>query len=205
MIDRKSELPIVRQCDALGLCRSAHYQPRPQSEADLRLMRALDELHLQHSFLGARKLAHLLKREGFAVGRRHVGTLMQLMGIEPLYRKRRTSLPQKGDKIYPYLLGASEIERPNQVWAADITYLPMARGFAYLVAILDLASRKVLAFRVSNALSADFCVEALEQALAKYGTPEIFNTDQGAQFTAGAFTSVLEAKGIRISMDGKGY
>jgi putative transposase len=132
MIERKSELPIVRQCDALGLCRSAlYYQPRPQSEADLRLMRALDELHLQHPFLGARKLAHLLKREGFAVGRRHVGTLMQLMGIEPLYRKRRTSLP-------------------------------MARGFAYLVAILDLASRKVLAFRVSNALSADFCVEALE-------------------------------------------
>jgi putative transposase len=128
MIDRKSELPIVRQCDALGLCRSAlYYQPRPQSAADLRLMRALDELHLAHPFLGARKLAHLLKREGFAVGRRHVGTLMQLMGIEPLYRKRRTSLPQKGHKIYPYLLGASEIERPNQVWAADISVLQQHR------------------------------------------------------------------------------
>jgi putative transposase len=205
MIDRNSALPIVRQCDALGLCRSAlYYQPRPLSEADLRLIRALDELHLQHPFLGARKLAQLLTREGFALGRRHVGTLMRLMGIEPLYRKRRTSLPQKGHKIYPYLLGAVAIERPNQVWSADITYLPMARGFAYLVALLDLASRKVLAFRVSNALSGDFCVEALEEALAKYGPPEIFNTDQGAQFTAEAFTSVLGAKGIRISMDGKG-
>ncbi len=205
MIERKRELPIVRQCDALGLSRSGfYYQPRAQSEADLRLMRALDELHLEHPFLGARKLAHLLKREGFALGRRHVGTLMRLMGIEPLYRKPRTSLPQKGHKIYPYLLGAVAIERPNQVWSADITYQPMARGFVYLVALLDLASRKVLAFRVSNALSADFCVEALEEALAKYGPPEIFNTDQGAQFTAEAFTSVLEGKGIRISMDGKG-
>jgi putative transposase len=143
----------MRQCELLGLCRSSlYYHPKPVSEADLALMRRIDELHLKHPFLGARRLARMLQREGIEVGRRHVGTLMQLMGIEAIYRKRRTSIPDKGHKIYPYLLGTVAIERPNQVWAADITYLPMAQGFAYLVAILDLYSRKVLSFRISNAL-----------------------------------------------------
>jgi putative transposase len=174
------------------------------SVSDLALMRALDELHLKHPFLGARKLAQMLKNDGYAVGRRHVGTLMHLMGIEAIYRKKRTSIPGKGHKIYPYLLGNVTLERPNQAWAADITYLPMAQGFAYLVAILDLYSRKVLAFRVSNALSADFCIEAVEEALTRYGAPEIFNTDQGGQFTTEEFTKPLEARGVRVSMDGKG-
>ena len=195
----------MRQCELLGLCRSSlYYQPQPVSEADLALMRRIDELHLEHPFLGARKLARMLERYGIEVGRRHVGSLMRLMGIEAIYRKRRTSLPGAGHKVYPYLLATLAIERPNQVWAADITYLPMAKGFAYLVAILDLHSRKVLAFRVSNAMSTDFCVEALQEALARYGAPEIFNTDQGAQFTAEAFTQPLAAKGVRVSMDGKG-
>ena len=195
----------MRQCELLGLCRSSlYYHPKPVSQADLALMRRIDELHLKHPFLGARRLARMLQREGIEVGRRHVGTLLQLMGIEAIYRKRRTSIPDKGHKIYPYLLGTVAIERPHQVWAADITYLPMAKGFAYLVAILDLYSRKVLSFRVSNAMSTDFCVEALEEALTRYGAPEIFNTDQGSQFTAEDFTQPLEARGVRVSMDGKG-
>ena len=195
----------MRQCELLDLCRSSlYYQPKPVSPADLRLMRRIDELHLAHPFLGARRLARMLEREGIEVGRRHVGSLMRLMGIEAIYRKKRTSLPGKGHKVYPYLLGSVAIERPNQVWAADITYLPMAKGFAYLVAILDLYSRKVLSFRVSNAMSTDFCVEALQEALTRYGAPEIFNTDQGAQFTAEDFAAVLLAKGVQVSMDGKG-
>jgi putative transposase len=196
---------ILRQCELLGLCRSGlYYHPQPVAPADLALMRRLDELHLAHPFLGARKLARLLQREGVKVGRRHVGSLMHLMGIEAIYRKKRTSIAAQGHKIYPYLLANVAIERPNQVWATDITYVPMAQGFAYLVAILDLYSRKVLSFRVSNAMSTDFCVEALEEALTRYGTPEIFNTDQGAQFTAEDFTAVLLAKGVRVSMDGRG-
>ena len=198
-------MTILRQCELLDVCRSSlYYQPKPVSAADLALMRRIDALHLAHPFLGARKLARLLQREGIEVGRRHVGTLMRLMGIEAIYRKKRTSIAAKGHKIYPYLLAGVAIERPNQVWATDITYVPMAQGFAYLVAILDLYSRKVLSFRVSNAMSTDFCVEALEEALTRYGTPEIFNTDQGAQFTAEDFTAVLLAKGVRVSMDGKG-
>ncbi len=195
----------MRQCELLDLCRSSlYYQPQPMSQADLALMRALDELHLKYPFLGARRLAQMLKRVGFDVGRRHVGTLMRLMGIEAIYRKPRTSIPAKGHKIYPYLLRGVTIERPSQAWAADITYLPMAKGFAYLVAILDLYSRKVLAFRVSNALSAEFCVEALEEALTRFGTSEIFNTDQGSQFTDEDFIEPLQAQGVRVSMDGKG-
>jgi putative transposase len=195
----------MRQCELLDVCRSSlYYQPKPVSPADLALMRRIDELHLAHPFLGARRLARMLERSGLKVGRRHVGSLMALMGIEAIYRKRRTSLPAQGHKIYPYLLTNVTIERPNQVWATDITYVPMAQGFAYLVAILDLYSRKVLSFRLSNAMSTDFCVEALEAALARYGAPDIFNTDQGAQFTAEAFTEVLLAKGVRVSMDGKG-
>ena len=205
MIERESELSIIRQCELLGLCRSSlYYRPQPVSAADLALMRRIDELHLEYPFLGARKLARMLTREGVAVGRRHVGSLMRLMGIEAIYRKKRTSLPGTGHQVYPYLLGNLAIERPNQVWAADITYLPMAQGFAYLVAILDLYSRKVLSFRVSNALATEFCVEALQEALARYGAPEIFNTDQGSQFTDEDFTAPLANKKIRISMDGKG-
>lgn len=198
-------MTITRQCKLLELCRSSfYYQPKPVSPADLALMRRLDELHLAHPFLGARRLARVLQREGVPVGRRHVGSLMRLMGLAPIYRRKRTSLPGKGHKIYPYLLGGLALERPNQVWAADITYVPMAQGFAYLVAIVDLYSRKTLAFRVSNALATDFCVEALQEALARYGVPEIFNTDQGSQFTAEEFTTVLLAKGVRVSMDGQG-
>jgi len=195
----------MRQCELLDLCRSSlYYHPKPVLPADLALMRRLDELHLAHPFLGARRLARMLERCGIEVGRRHVGSLMRLMGLEAIYRKQRTSLPGKGHQVYPYLLGGVAIERPNQVWATDITYVPMAQGFAYLVAIVDLFSRKVLAFRVGNALASDFCVEALQEALARYGTPEIFNTDQGSQFTAEEFTAVLLAKGVRVSMDGKG-
>ena len=195
----------MRQCELLDMCRSSlYYQSKPVSPRDLTLMRRIDELHLAHPFLGARRLARMLQREGFKVGRCHVGSLMRLMGIEAIYRKKRTSIPAKGHQIYPYLLAGVAIERPNQAWATDITYVPMAKGFAYLVAILDLYSRKVLSFRVSNALTTDFCVEALEEALTRYGVPEIFNTDQGSQFTAEDFTKVLLAKGVRVSMDGKG-
>ena len=196
---------MVRQCELLDVCRSGlYYRPKPVSKEDLKLMRRIDELHLAHPFLGARRLARMLQREGVEVGRRHVGTLMHLMGIEAIYRKKRTSIPGQGHKIYPYLLAGLAIERPNQVWAADLTYLPMAQGFAYLVAILDVQSRKVLSFRVSNAMTSEFCVEALQEALARYGTPEIFNTDQGSQFTDEDFTKILLAKGVRVSMDGKG-
>lgn len=195
----------MRQCELLDVCRSSlYYQPQPVAEADLTLMRHIDGLHLAHPFLGARRFARMLQREGMKVGRRHVGSLMHLMGIEAIYRKKRTSIAAKGHKIYPYLLANVAIERPNQVWATDITYVPMAQGFAYLVAILDLYSRKVLSFRVSNALTSEFCVEALQEALRGYGVPEIFNTDQGSQFTDEEFTKVLLAKGVRVSMDGKG-
>ena len=158
----------MRQCELLDVCRSSlYYQAKPVSPADLWLMRRIDELHLAHPFLGARRLARMLQREGLKVGRDHVGTLMRLMGIEAIYRRKRTTIPQKGHKIYPYLLGNVAIERPNQAWAADITYLPMAKGFAYLVAILDLYSRKVLSFRVSNAMTSEFCVEALQGTTAR--------------------------------------
>jgi putative transposase len=195
----------MRQCELLDLSRSSvYYQPQPISPADLALMRRIDELHLAHPFFGSRRLARMLQRAGVAVGRLHVATLMRLMGIEAIYRKKRTSIPAQGHKIYPYLLRDVQIERPNQVWATDITYLPMAKGFAYLVAIVDLYSRKVLAWRVSNVMTTQFCLEALQEALSRYGTPEIFNTDQGSQFTAEDFTAPLLAKGVRVSMDGKG-
>jgi len=195
----------MRQCELLDLCRSSvYYRPKPLSAADLALMRRIDELHLAHPFFGSRRLAQMLKRQGIKAGRLHVATLMHLMGIEAIYCKKRTTIPEKGHTIYPYLLRDVQIERPNQVWAADITYLPMAKGFAYLVAIVDLYSRKVLAWRVSNAMSSEFCVEALQEALTRYGGPEIFNTDQGSQFTDCDFTAPLLAKGVRVSMDGKG-
>jgi len=207
MIKPEHDLPVVRQCELLGLARStAYYQPLPASEADLALMRRIDELHLKWPFLGARRLRDLLNTDGFEVGRKHVGTLMRKMGIVTLYRKPRTSAPGSGatHRVYPYLLRQLVIERPNQVWATDITYIPMAKGFLYLVAIMDWASRRVLAWRTSNTLTSDFCVEALQEAITRYGTPEIFNTDQGAQFTSLDFTQALESRGVRISMDGKG-
>jgi putative transposase len=205
MIDRGAKLSVARQCELLELNRSGvYYTPRPVPEEDLRLMRRIDEIHLQHPYYGARRIAMQLAREGLDVGRLHVRTLMRRMGIEALYRKSRTSILGRQASIYPYLLGDLRIDRANQVWASDITYIPMARGFMYLVAIMDIASRRVLAFRLSNTLNAEFCVAALEEALARYGAPEIFNTDQGAQFTSEAWLQVLKTAGVRISMDGKG-
>jgi len=205
MIERGTKVPVKRQAQLLDLSRSSvYYQPRPISERDLGLMRRIDELHLEAPFYGSRKLAEQLKREGHDVGRRHVRTLMQRMGIEALYRKPRTSIPAPGAQIYPYLLNGVVIDRPNQVWASDISYLPMAHGFMYLVAILDVASRKVLAWRLSNTLTADFCAEALGEAMHKFGRPEIFNTDQGSQFTSEEWITPLKAAGVAISMDGKG-
>jgi len=205
MIDRGGKLAVKRQAQLLDLSRSSvYYRPRPVSVQDLQWMRRIDELHLEAPFFGARKLAAQIRREGHRIGRRHVRTLMRRMGIEALYRRPRTSIPARGATIYPYLLEGVAIERPNQVWASDLTYLPMAHGFLYLMAILDVASRRVLAWRLSNTMSAGFCVEALEEALANFGPPEVFNTDQGSQFTSEDWTTPLKAAGVAISMDGKG-
>ena len=205
MIDRTHSLPVTRQCQLLGLNRSSvYYQPAGVSDADLRLMRRIDEMHLKRPFYGSRRIRDWLQDEGVAINRKRVQRLMRPMGITALYPKANSSRPEKGHKIYPNLLKGLEIDRPNQVWAADICYVPMARGFVYVVAIMDWYSRKVLAWRVSNTMDTYFCVEALEEAISRYGAPEIFNTDQGAQFTSEAFTDVLKAADIRISMDGKG-
>ena len=205
MIDRAHDLPIGKQAEVLNISRSSvYYLPRPVSDADLALMRRLDRLHLEFPFAGSRMLRGLLAAEGSKIGRRHVKTLMRRMGIEALYRRPRTSKPEPGHKIYPYLLRGIEIARPNQVWAMDVTYIAMARGFVYLAVVLDWFSRRVLSWRVSITMEAAFCVETLEDALARHGKPEIFNTDQGSQFTGAAFTSVLIKNGIAISMDGKG-
>ncbi len=205
MIDRNHELPLSRQCEILQLARStAYYQPQPISTEDLALMRRIDELHLEMPYAGARMLSRILKREGKSIGRKRVKTLMQRMGIQALYRKPNTSKPHPEHKIYPYLLRNLEISRPNHVWAADITYIPMKRGYIYLFVVLDWASRRVLSWRLSNTLTTDFCVEAVEEAIARYGKPEIFNTDQGSQFTSQEFTELLKGHDIRISMDGKG-
>jgi len=205
MIDPKHELPVTRQAELVGISRAAvYYVPRPVSEADLALQRRIDCLHLEHPFAGSRLLKKLLRREGIEVGRKHVATLMRRMGIEALYRKKNTSKPHPEHVIYPYLLRNVAIERPNQVWALDITYIPMRRGFVYFSAVMDWASRRILAFRLSNTLTADFCVEALEEAMARHGRPEIVNTDQGSQFTSLEFIETLKGRGIAISMDGKG-
>jgi putative transposase len=205
MIDRSHALPLTRQAEALGISRgSVYYTPRPVSASDLALMRRMDELHLDYPFAGSRMLRDLLVAEGFPVGRLHVATLMKRMGIEALYRKPNTSKPAPGHTVYPYLLRKLPVTRPNQVWAMDITYIPMARGFVYLAAVVDWFSRRVLAWRLSITLEAAFCIEAVEEALAHYGWPEIFNTDQGSQFTSHDFTSVLSKNSITISMDGKG-
>jgi len=205
MIDRSHGLSMSRQAKALNISRGCvYYEPRPVPAGDLAIMRRIDELHLDYPFAGSRMLRDMLHREGIEIGRRHVATLMKHMGIEALYRRPNTSKPAPGHKIYPYLLRGLKVERPNQVWAMDITYIPMARGFVYLCAVVDWFSRRVLAWRLSITMEAAFCIEALEEALAKYGCPEIFNTDQGSQFTSADFTGVLIANAVAISMDGKG-
>ena len=205
MIDTNHRLPVVRQAQLLELSRSSvYYLPRPTSSEDLALMRRIDELHLEHPFAGSRMMRDFLKAEGHFIGRKHVATLMRTMGIEALYRKPSTSRRHAVHPIYPYLLRGLAIERPNHVWAMDITYVPMARGFVYLAAVMDWASRRMLSWRVSISMSTDFCIEALQEAVARYGTPEIFNTDQGSQFTSLEFIEVLKAHNIQISMDGKG-
>jgi putative transposase len=205
MIDHSHALPLTKQAQALGISRgSISYLPRPVPAADLASMRRMDELHLEFPFAGSRMLRDLLNQEGIDIGRRHVSTLMKRMGMEALYRKPNTSKPTPGHKIYPYLLRGMTIDRPNQVWAMDITDVPMARGFVYLAAVVDWFSRRVLSWRVSISLEVAFCIEALEEALARHGRPEIFNTDQGSQFTSHDFTSVRLKAGIAISMDGKG-
>ena len=205
MIDRTHDLPVVRQCQILSLARStAYHRPQEVSEADLVLMRRIDELHLEHPFAGSRMLRDMLQREGHQIGRKHVATLMKRTGIEALYKKPNTSRRHPAHVIYPYLLRNLEISRANHVWAADITYIPMKRGFVYLFAVMDWASRRVLSWRLSNTLTTDFCTEALQEAIDRYGTPEIFNTDQGSQFTSLEFTQLLKDNEIAISMDGRG-
>jgi putative transposase len=205
MIDPSHGLPIARQAKVLSISRgSVYYKPRPVSAAELAIMRRIDALHLDYPFAGSRMLRDMLGREGIEIGRRRVAAMMRRMGIEALYRRPNTSKPAPGHRIYPYLLRGRRIDRPNQVWAMDITYIPMARGFVYLAAAVDWFSRRVLSHRMSITMEADFCLEALAEALAKQGRPEIFNTDQGSQFTSEAFTGVLIANEIAISMDGRG-
>jgi putative transposase len=205
MIDRSHELPITRQANVLNIGRgSVYYKPRPVPAEALAIMRRIDELHLDYPFAGSRMLRDMLGREGVEIGRQRVAGLMKRMGIAALYRKPNTSKPTPGHKIYPYLLRGLKVERPNQVWATDITYIPMARGFVYLAAVVDWFTRRVLSHRVSITMEAGFRIEALEEALAKHGRPEIFNSDRGSQFTSEAFTGVLTENKIAISMDGKG-
>ena len=202
-VERKSPLPVARRCQLLDISRSGYYyQPKGISDEEDELMKLIDRHYLEAPFYGARKIAACLRSQGHVVNRKRVRRLMNLMGLKAIYRRPRTSKPAAGHKIYPYLLGDMKITRLNQIWSADITYIPMKRGFLYLVAIIDWYSRYILAWRLSNTLEAGFCVEALHEALRK-GKPEIFNTDQGSQFTSEAFTKILEVHDIRISMDGK--
>jgi len=205
MVDRRHpSLSVVRQCRLLDISRSGlYYRPVGISQEDLTLMKLIDRQYLGTPFYGARRIAAWLRNQGYRVNRKRIRRLMRIMGLKAIYRHPRTSTPAPGHKVYPYLLNGMEITRPNQVWAADITYIPMARGFLYLVVIMDWYSRYVLSWRLSNTLDADFCVDALEEALRK-GRVDILNTDQGAQFTSEAFTSLLQRHGVRISMDGKG-
>jgi putative transposase len=205
MIDRGCELSVTHQTKLLGICRgSVYYCPRPVSDADLKLMARIDRLHHDPPFAGSRMLQGLLKREGFEAGRLHVSSLMKRMGIEALYCRPNTSKPMPGHKVYPYLLRVLVIDRPNQVWATDITYFPMARGFIYLTAVIDWFTRRVLSWCVSITLEAAFCIDAVKEALAHFGGPEIFNTDQSSQFNGLEFTKVVADAGVKISMDGKG-
>jgi putative transposase len=198
-------LPVVAQCRLLKIARSTlYYRPAPVSTDDLALMRRMDELYLAYPFYGSRRMVAVLRREGLVVNRKRVRRLMRVMGLEAIYQKPDTSQGHPDHKVYPYLLRGLLIDRPNQVWCADITYIPMARGFVYLVAVMDWFSRRVLSWRLSITMEADFCVEAVQEAMVKHGRPEIFNTDQGVQFTSAAFLDQLETAGVRISMDGKG-
>ncbi len=204
MIDREHDLPISRQAEALGVSRGAvYYKPRPTSTEDLRIMRRLDELHLDYPFAGSRMLRDFLNREGVSIGRRHAASLMKCIGIAAIIAVRTPANACRRQDL-PYLLRGVKIERPDQVWAMDITYIPMARGFVYLAAVVDVFSRRVLAHRVSITMEADFCIEALEEALARRGKPDILNSDQGSQFTSVDFTGVLLKHGVAISMDGRG-
>jgi putative transposase len=207
MIDpTEKRLSVSRQCRMLGICRSSRYYKRRQriQSDDLKLMRLIDEQYLKNPSSGSRSMRNYLRRQGYKVNRKRVQRLMRIMGIEAIYPKPKTSRPYPGHKVYPYLLRNLDIDRPNQVWAADITYIPMARGSMYLVVVMDWYSRKVLSWQLSNTLEADFCVEALEDALLRHGRPEIFNTDQGAQFTSQPFTDLLKSHEVQISMDGRG-
>ena len=204
MIDPEHKLPISKQTKILQISRSSvYYQPRPVSEADLWLMRRIDELHLSYPFAGRRMLRDLLRQQGLEVGRRHVKTLMKRICIEAIYRKPNTSKAAPGHRIYPYLLRGTAITHPNQAWSSDISYIPMAHGFVYLVAVIDWFSRRVLAWKMSITMDTSFCIEALDEAISKHGKPEIFNTDQGSQFTSEVFTGRLKEEGIAISMGGK--
>jgi len=206
MIDPAHQnLSVLRQCRLLNINRSTYYyKKRPITPIDLKLMELIDRQYLKTPTWGSRSMRNHLRRLGYKVNRKRVQRLMRLMGLEAIYPKRKTSRPHPDHKIYPYLLRSLKIDRPNQVWAADITYIPMSRGFMYLVAVMDWQSRKVLSWRLSNTLDTDFCVEALEDAINQFGSPDIFNTDQGAQFTSRAFTDVLKERNIKISMDGRG-
>ncbi len=205
MITRQHRLPVTRQCQLLALPRSSvYYTPQPVPPADLALMRQLDELHLQHPYAGSRMFRDLLRLQGVRIGRKRVATLMRRMGLEALYRHPRTTQPHPGHRVFPYLLRDLAITRPNQVWAMDLTYLPMRRGFLYLVAVLDWATRRVLAWRLSNTMTTDCCLEALEAAIQGYGSPGILNTDQGSQFTSTAFVDCVQRHNVALSMDGKG-
>ena len=205
MINRDHKLPLTRQAELLNISRGAICnKSRDVSAADLNIMRRLDALHLDYPFAGSRMLRDMLVREGVSIGRRHVRTLMNKMGIEAIYHRPNTSKAAPGHKIYPYLLRGLKINRANQVWAMDITYIPMTRGFIYLAAVVDVFSRRVLSHRISITLETGFCIEALQDALARYGKPEIFNTDQGSQFTSSDFIEILDDHEISISMDGKG-
>jgi putative transposase len=205
MIDREHDLPLTRQAALLGISRtSLYYSACPVSAEELAIMRRIDELHLDYPFAGSRMLRDLLRGEGIAIGRELVTTMMRRMAIEAVYRRPHTSKPADGHKVFPYLLRGMAVERPNQVWAMDITYIPMARGFVYLAAVMDWFSRRVLSWRVSITMEVDFCLDAVDEAIARYGRPEIFNTDQGSQFTSAAFTGLLLENAIRISMDGRG-
>jgi putative transposase len=206
LIDRADpHLSIVRQCQLLKVARSTlYYRPSPVSDDDLVVMRRLDEQYLVTPFYGARRMAAVLRRDGFVVNRKRIRRLMRVMGIEAIYQKPNTSHRHPEHKVYPYLLRGMAIERPNQVWCADITYIPMARGFVYLVAVMDWFSRRVLAWQLSIGMDTDFCVEALQEAMEHFGHPVVFNTDQGVQFTSAAFLDELEGCGVRVSMDGKG-
>jgi len=199
------QISIVRQCELVSISRSGfYYRPAGETPLNLTLMRVIDAQFLEAPWYGSRQMARHLRREGYTVGRKRVRRLMAKMGLAPIYQRPRTTVPHPEHRIYPYLLQDRVVDRPNQVWCADITYIPMRRGFLYLVAIMDWASRKVLAWRVSNTMDVEFCLEALEEALDRFGKPEIFNTDQGSQFTSPRFTGVLRDGGIRISMDGRG-